>query len=152
MNSQWNGIKHNEIKSHYSFFPPILKIQTFLDHTLDCREVASTFLEGRTGAIAPPRDMSRQLKQLQIAFKLGVCVCAELLRSCLTLFNPILQPARLLCPLDSQGKNIGVGCHALLQALPFMSFQVGRNFAELALPLRMSLFSSFILMVLNIAA
>ena len=26
-----------------------------------------------------------------------------------------LQPARLLCPWDSPGKNIGVGCHALLQ-------------------------------------
>ena len=26
-----------------------------------------------------------------------------------------LQPARLLCPWDSPGKNIRVGCHALLQ-------------------------------------
>ena len=26
-----------------------------------------------------------------------------------------LQPARLLCPWDSAGKNTGVGCHALLQ-------------------------------------
>ena len=26
-----------------------------------------------------------------------------------------LQPARLLCPWDSPGKNIGVGCHALFQ-------------------------------------
>ena len=26
-----------------------------------------------------------------------------------------LQPARLLCPWDSPGKNTGVGCHALLQ-------------------------------------
>ena len=25
-----------------------------------------------------------------------------------------LQPARLLCPRDSLGKNTGVGCHALL--------------------------------------
>ena len=25
-----------------------------------------------------------------------------------------LQPTRLLCPLDSPGKNTGVGCHALL--------------------------------------
>ena len=28
-----------------------------------------------------------------------------------------LQPARLLCPWDSPGKNPGVGCHALLQGL-----------------------------------
>ena len=26
-----------------------------------------------------------------------------------------LQPARLLCPWDSPGKNTGVGCHSLLQ-------------------------------------
>ena len=29
--------------------------------------------------------------------------------------TPWLQPARLLCPWDSPGKNIGVGYHALLQ-------------------------------------
>ena len=27
------------------------------------------------------------------------------------------QPTRLLCPWDSQGKNTGVGCHALLQGI-----------------------------------
>ena len=33
--------------------------------------------------------------------------------SCLTLCNP----ARLLCPWDSPGKNTGVSCHALLQEI-----------------------------------
>ena len=28
-----------------------------------------------------------------------------------------LQPARLLCPWDSAGKNTGLGCHVLLQGL-----------------------------------
>ena len=28
-----------------------------------------------------------------------------------------LQPARLLCPWDTQGKNTGVGCHFLLQGI-----------------------------------
>ena len=28
-----------------------------------------------------------------------------------------LQPARLLCPWDSPGRNTGVGCHALLQGI-----------------------------------
>ena len=28
-----------------------------------------------------------------------------------------LQPARLLCPWDSLGKNTGVGCHSLLQGI-----------------------------------
>ena len=35
-----------------------------------------------------------------------------------TLCNPVdLQPARLLCPEDSPGKNTGVGCHVLLQGI-----------------------------------
>ena len=28
-----------------------------------------------------------------------------------------LQPARLLCPWDSAGRNTGVGCHFLLQEI-----------------------------------
>ena len=28
-----------------------------------------------------------------------------------------LQPAKLLCPWDSPGKNTGVGCHFLLQEI-----------------------------------
>ena len=41
--------------------------------------------------------------------------CAECLvaQSCPTLF----KPTRLLCPWDSPGKNTGVGCHVLLQAI-----------------------------------
>ena len=39
---------------------------------------------------------------------------AKSLQSHLTLRPCGLQPARLLCPWDSPGKNIGVGCHALL--------------------------------------
>ena len=30
------------------------------------------------------------------------------------------QPTRLLCPWDSLGKNIGVGCHFLLQSTGWM--------------------------------
>ena len=36
---------------------------------------------------------------------------------CLTLCDPELQPARLLCPWDLPGKNTGVGCHSLLQGI-----------------------------------
>ena len=35
-----------------------------------------------------------------------------------TLWPYGLQPARLLCPWDSPGKNTGVGCHALLLPNP----------------------------------
>ena len=43
-----------------------------------------------------------------------VYVCAH---SCLTLGLHSLQPARLLCPWDSPGKNTGVRCHFLLQEI-----------------------------------
>ena len=40
---------------------------------------------------------------------------AKLLQSCRTLRPQRWQPTRLPCPWDSPGKNIGVGCHFLLQ-------------------------------------
>ena len=43
---------------------------------------------------------------------------AKSVQSCLTLCDPYrLYPTRLLCPWDSPGKNIGVGCRALLQRI-----------------------------------
>ena len=45
------------------------------------------------------------------------CVCAKSLQLCLTLQPCGLQPARLLCPWNSPGKNTRVGCHALLQGI-----------------------------------
>ena len=50
-----------------------------------------------------------------------VLCCVKLLQLCLTLCNPkdCSPPVHgiLLCPWDSPGKNIGVGCHALLQGI-----------------------------------
>ena len=43
----------------------------------------------------------------------GCCLAAKL---CLTICNP-KEPARLLCPCDSTGKNTGVTCHFLLQGI-----------------------------------
>ena len=45
------------------------------------------------------------------------CIRAKLLQSCPTLWPYELQPARLLCPWDSPGKNTGVGYYALLQGI-----------------------------------
>ena len=44
------------------------------------------------------------------------CVHAQLLQSCLTLYDP-MEPSRLLCPWDFPGNNNGVGCHFLLQGI-----------------------------------
>ena len=45
------------------------------------------------------------------------CHRCSVTQSWLTLQPRALQPVRLLCPWDSPGKNIGVGCHFLLQAI-----------------------------------
>ena len=51
-----------------------------------------------------------------------VATTAKSLQSCLTLCDPIRrQPTRLPCPWDSPGKNIGVGCHFLLQCMKVKS-------------------------------
>ena len=43
------------------------------------------------------------------------------MQSCLVMSDSVwplgLEPARLLCPWDSLGKNAGVGCHFLLQGI-----------------------------------
>ena len=46
---------------------------------------------------------------------------AKLLQSCPTLRPHRQQPTRLLRPWDSPGKNIGVGCHFLLQCMKVKS-------------------------------
>ena len=49
----------------------------------------------------------------------GMDICkhvADFLR-CTPETNTTLQPARLLCPWDSPGKNTGVGSHSLLQRI-----------------------------------
>ena len=43
--------------------------------------------------------------------------CAQSLSPVTTLQPHGLQPARLLCPWGSPGKNTGVGCRALLQGI-----------------------------------
>ena len=48
-----------------------------------------------------------------------ICMCVLGHFSHVRLFVTLwtIQPARLLCPWDSPGKNIGMGCHALLQGI-----------------------------------
>ena len=48
------------------------------------------------------------------------------------------QPTRLLCPWDSPGKNIGVGCHFLLQCMKVKN-EVAQSFPTLSNPMDCSL-------------
>ena len=45
------------------------------------------------------------------------CMRAKSFQSCPTLQHYGLQPTWLLCPWDSPGKKIGVGCHAFFQEI-----------------------------------
>ena len=56
-----------------------------------------------------------------------------------------LQPARLLCPWDSPGKNTGVGCHFLLQCMKVKSeSEITQLCPTLSDPMDCSLPGSFI--------
>ena len=63
-----------------------------------------------------------------------VCACSVASVVSNSLQPEGLQPARLLCPWDFPSKNIGVGCHALLQGpqdrtqVPCISCTAGRFF------------------------
>ena len=46
-----------------------------------------------------------------------VVVAVSFTQSCPTLWPHGLWPARLLCPWDSPGKDVGVDCHSLLQKI-----------------------------------
>ena len=80
------------------------------------------------------RNEKAQKKRNERYGKVCVCVCvcvclcvSVYVRACLrayvcvrsvmpdSLWPHRLQPARFLCPWDSPGKNIGVGCHFLLK-------------------------------------
>ena len=47
-----------------------------------------------------------------------MCVCVYVLTHVQLFVAPwTIQPTRLLCALDSPGKNTGMGCHYLLQGI-----------------------------------
>ena len=52
-----------------------------------------------------------------VRYFLYLCMCVLVAQSYLTLRPHGLQPARLLCPWDSPGKNTEVGSHFLLQGI-----------------------------------
>ena len=59
--------------------------------------------------------------ELYILIAAAAAAAAKLLQSCLTVRPQRRQPTRLPHPWDSPGKNIGVGCHFLLQCITVKS-------------------------------
>ena len=69
-----------------------------------------------------PQDNSSQNWETEVKIHTcPLCVCVCVCISCPGMSDSLglhgLQPARLLCPWNSPGKNIGVGCHNHLQAI-----------------------------------
>ena len=56
-----------------------------------------------------------QQTQINLFPHVRACQVASVMSNCLRPYG--LQPAWLLCPWNSTGKNAGVGCHALLQGI-----------------------------------
>ena len=61
--------------------------------------------------------LSKDKMPLWSALPSSVTPVGLVAQSCPTLPPHRLKPAKLLCPWDSPGKNTGVGCHFLLQAI-----------------------------------
>ena len=105
---------------------PLTQVQqSQQDHFIHCFKVSSKKAHGLSAPVTvrPHPFLARgsgdghkypelALRGLQQARVLGRSVVSDALRP------HGLQPARLLCPGDSPGKDTGVGCQALLQGLP----------------------------------
>ena len=66
------------------------------------------------------KPLNHHLKHFLMIICVCVCVCASVRAHLTSIVSDSLQPhglypARLLCPWNSPGKNIGVGYHFLLQ-------------------------------------
>ena len=74
-------------------------------------KISYTFISGLLSS-------HNQCSMTPLLFFFTVVVGGLVAASCLTFLWPhVLQPARLLCPWDSPGKNTWMGCHALLQGV-----------------------------------
>ena len=72
-------------------------------------------LQNRTPAVS-----SSKLHRSEVSPKWFTCIvhACSVAKLCLTISDfHGLQPSRLLCPWDFPGKNVGMGCHFLLQGI-----------------------------------
>ena len=83
-----------------------------------CGSLDRRGVRGRTAACVCVAESTHFLPTITTLLICYVCLSAKLLQSCPSLCNPMdCGPPRLLCPWDSPGKKIEVGCHALLQGI-----------------------------------
>ena len=100
-----------------------------------CLHISATGLRAGMGhAFLSARSQHAQGDGAEKTESVSVRTCAcSVAQACATLWPDGLQPARLLCPQDSPGKNTGGGCRALLQGiLPTQGLNPGLMFPALA--------------------
>ena len=80
------------------------------------------------------KDRTGSQTQVQLSNPHCAVLSSSVMSDCLWPHG--LQPARLLCPWDSPGKNTGVGCHALLQGIfPSQGLNPGlQHYRQILLP------------------
>ena len=112
-----HSTKLNFQLSHWAFLPPAGSFRDLQNHkgVHSLRGQLYFYLWGKSNTIS---HLGHHGYMLCVTV-LYACVLALLSRSVVS--NSLraygLQPSRLLSPWDSPGKNIGVGCHALLQRI-----------------------------------
>ena len=87
----------------------VVIIQSFL--SLFFPHVYHVLLSGYSASPGSPGMRKTESEAHNLAGEIRACILSH------SVMSDSLQPARFLCPWDSPGKTIGVGCHFLLQGI-----------------------------------
>ena len=120
---EWNHVLHWSEEPHHHELVTAWSVSLFCAfHIAHCPTLNRFSVNGLLGEWDLPIMTSKRLGTGHVISEedsrdseVTTCMTAQ---SCLTLWDPQrLQPARLLCPWNSPGKNTGMGSHALLQGI-----------------------------------
>ena len=113
----YSAFKKEEKKIHWSWFCSCLVFWLIIIH--QSKNQLLIFSVAKTDFSTKHFNSKLKLKCVKREHMLkSVRCCFVVDKLCPTLLRPCgLQPARLLCPWDSPGKNTRVGCHFLLQGI-----------------------------------